>query len=275
MDGREVWGLGVMGETYVNSFENKVKLLLNKVEAPDKTLDNAYELCVKADALRIQNYFEESVKQYLACLSFDQDNIDAYKGLGLSYRHIGNIKESIQAFEQAKKLAPFDKIIRTELGYSYSLDRNFPKAQKEIKCSIKLDPEYIDAQAQLAAVHELAGETEMAIKICKKIIDQRPSYIAAYNTLGNLYIKLGLLNKAIDTLKTLLKINPDFSRAYLGIAISYDKMGNSPEAIRFYKKYIQLKPSSSQVPYISERLEELKKDKKIEKNYSLKLIVSN
>lgn len=214
----------------------------------------AYEHCVKADALRIKNYFLESIDEYIAAISYDENSIDAFKGLGLSYRQVGLVKSAIESFEKAKKIAPFDKSVRYELGCTYTQGSEFEKALKEFKSALKIDPEYIDAQFNLAITHELANEIDLAIAIYNKIIEQRPSYITAYHNLGSLYMRLGHNQYAIEVFKALLKINPEFTRAYLGIAIAYDKMENASRALRYYKKYMTLKPNSANIPYIKERV---------------------
>lgn len=265
-----------MGIVSKNSSDNKLHNLLNKIDNPQKQQNKAaYDHCVKADALRIQNYFWESIDEYLSAISCDESNYEAYKGLALSYKQVGYIKSAIESFEKAKKLAPFDKAIRYELGYCYYQANKLPKSMKELQKAIKLDPEYIDAQFQLAVVHELINELDLAIKIYQKIIKERPSFIAAYNNLASLYIRIGLLDKAISIFKELLIINPDFVRAYLGIAVAYDKMNNTNDAVRFYRKYMEIKPNSVNIPYIVERLSELKKESKPSSKTHLKLVICN
>ena len=68
--------MGVVGEEF-----DKLKTLLNKPKNHNEAYSNkAYEYCVKADALRIRNYFLESIEKgetlnkYLPKYLFDEPN---------------------------------------------------------------------------------------------------------------------------------------------------------------------------------------------------------
>jgi tetratricopeptide (TPR) repeat protein len=258
-----------------NADKEKLKSFANKIKAPRPKNEKAYDHCVRADGLRIQNHFEESINEYLKAILFDKSNYEAYWGLGLSYKGLGDMHNAVISLEKAKELAPFDKKKRCELGYCYCNLNKYRQALNEIKRAIKLDPGYLDAQLQLAVIHEMSNELDMAMKVYCKIISDRPSYISAYNNLGSLYIRLGLLNQAVNTFKRILRINPDFARAYLGIAVAYDKMNQISDSIRFYKKYMDLKPNSVNIPYILARLGDMKSERKSTNNSHLKLIVQN
>jgi len=248
-----------------NIVTDRIQGFLNKTiicESLDKERKLSYEHCVKADALRIRNYFLESVTEYLLALSYDENNKDAFKGIGLSYKQLGKIQNAIIAFEKAVKLSPFDKNVRYELAGCYYQNNNLKQAFKEYKRVIKLDPDFTDAQNNLALVHELCGETDMSIKIYNKIIETDPSYLSAYNNLGSLYLRMENFSMALKVFRKAIKINKEFSRAYLGLAITFDRMFCPSDAIRYYKKYLNIKPNSANVGYIIQRIKELKLEKK-------------
>ena len=61
------------------AYEKSNKEMLNEMEG--KILlseDEAYKLCVKADALRISGMYQESVSKYLRAIFNKRDYIDAY-----------------------------------------------------------------------------------------------------------------------------------------------------------------------------------------------------
>ena len=162
---------------------------------------DAYRHFIKAEALRLNNLFLESIEEYLISISHDSQNYEAFKGLGLAYRKAGLVKKSIEALYKAKHLSPFDKSIYNELGYSLVMENRPEAALKEFRKAIKLDPDYIEAQFNLAVGHEFINETDLAIKIYNKILEIRPSYISAYNNLGSLYIRIGQYRNAIEIFK--------------------------------------------------------------------------
>jgi tetratricopeptide (TPR) repeat protein len=262
-----------------NIVTDRIQGFLNKTivcDNLDKERKHSYEHCIKADALRIRNYFLESISEYLLAISYDENNKDAFKGLGLSYKQLGKMQNAIIAFEKAVKQMPFDKNLRYELASCYYQNNNLKQALIEFKRVIKLDPDFVDAQNNLALVHELVGETDMAIKIYNKIIETNSEYLSAYNNLGSLYLKLENFAMALRIFRQAIKINKEFSRAYLGIAITFDRMFCPSDAVRYYKKYLRIKPNSANVSYIVQRMKELKIEKKGCKQHSPKLkLVAN
>lgn len=249
-----------MGIVSGNSSAKNFEMLLNKVDHPEKDNFQTYEHCVKADALRIQNLYWESIEEYLQALSFDENNVDALKGLGKSYKHVNYMKSAIEVLTKAKKIVPFDKEVYLELGICYYIDSKFSQAFKYLKRAIKIAPNYTEAQLHLAIAHEFANEIDLAIKVYNKIIEEKPSYVAAYNNLGGLYLRLNMCTAGVETFSSLLRINPEFARAFLGIAICYDKMDNTTLAIKYYKKYMQIKPNSDNIPYVLDRLKSMKEE---------------
>lgn len=262
-----------MGIVSGNSSADQLEKFLNKIDHPEKNNSvKAYEHCIKADALRIKNLYWESISEYLTAITYDENNIDILKGLGLSYKSVGYNKSAIETLNKAKKIASFDKEVYLELGICYYLENKFEKAFKALKTAIKLDPNYIYAQFHLAITHELANEVDLAIKIYTKIIEEKPSFIAAYNNLGGLYLRIGMSIQGIDIFQKIIKINPDFARAYLGIAVCYDKMGNKNNSVRYYKKYMQMKPESGNIPYIIDRITTIKSENPILEKSHLRLV---
>lgn len=237
----------------------KVKSFINvlntKVNTPEEI---SYRHLIKADALRMKNYFWESIDEYMNVLKFDEDNIDAHKGLGFSYKQIGYTQSAVNSFNKAKKLSSFDKTLYYEIGCCYCMDKKYDKAIKELKKALKLCPEYVEAKINLALALELSNQFDLSIKYYLKIIEAHPENVSAFNALGSLYIKLEMQNKAIKTFRQLLKINKNYSRAYLGIAIAFDKMGCKNDSMRYYKKYMELKPNCGNLPFILDRLKELR-----------------
>jgi len=236
----------------------------------------AYRHLIKADALRIKNCFWEAIDEYAIALENTENSaqkLEIYKGLALSYKQVGYISDAINTLDKARKTAPFDKTIYYEMGCCYCMDKKFCAAIKNYKKALKINPDYMEAKLNLALAYELAGQNSMAVKSYIKIIETHPDNLSAYNALGSLYIKLKFFTKAIKTFSKLLKISREYSRGYLGIAIAYDKMGNSSASLRYYKKYIGMKPNCGNLPYIIDRIKEIKSGISLKKQSHLKLVV--
>ncbi|MDD3437143.1 MAG: tetratricopeptide repeat protein [Candidatus Gastranaerophilales bacterium] len=230
----------------------------------------AYQLYVKADALRLANYYKEAVGRYLNSILIDRDNADAYYGLGICYKNLNKFQKAIEALEKARKIREMDFSICYELGVCYLLSGEICLAMQNLVKSLKLNPKNINAQIQLAIAHEISEENDMALMIYQKIIETSPKYIKAYNHKSALLMSMEEYYEASIVFNQVLKINPDYYRAYLGIGICFDKLGKLSDAVRYYRKFLNYKPNSHHAPVVRTRLSEIREKSKI--NLSPKML---
>jgi len=245
-----------------NSSFSELQGLVNKVETPLSKEPSYYHL-VRAEALRIKKFFWDSIEEYLTAIELDNENIEAFKGLGLAYKQIGCIKSAISSFSSAKKLNYFDSYLYFEAGCCYCMEQNYPDAIKEYKQALNLCPDYLEARFNLALAYEMSEQYGLAIEEYSALIKMNPEFIKAYNNLGSLYMKFSDYKSSLKVFRDVLKHNPGFTRAYLGVAISSDKLGQRIIASRYYKKYLKKSPNSDNVPYIIDRLGELSRERAV------------
>ena len=113
---------------------------------------------------------------------------------------------------------------------------------------------------QLALVHEMIEEDDMALMIYQKIIETNPEYIRAYIQKATLYMHIEDYLNSAKVFKKVLRLNPDYYRAYLALGICMEKLGNSIAAKRFYKKYLKHNASEEVFERISGLSTDLRKE---------------
>ena len=216
-------------------------------------------LCAQGDVFRHKNNPRAALKQYLSSIMIKRDNIDAYKGLSLTYKKLKDYERAISCLLKAKEMSQFDAVIYYELGMNYLLNSQVPEASKNLRRAIRLNNKNYNAQMQLAIAHELMGEDELALCIYQKIIEEKPRFIPAYNHKARIYMTGRDYNSALNTFKKILEVNPRYYKAYLGLGICCEKSGYPSKALSNYKKFISLAPSSKNAKTIKERVEMLSK----------------
>jgi tetratricopeptide (TPR) repeat protein len=109
---------------------------------------------------------------------------------------------------------------------------------------LKLDPDNEDAHLNLGYICKERGETAVAEKYLKRTIEIAPEYAVAHAQLGELLAKQTERRKeAVDSLRSAIQHNPDdgWSRAYLANALVQLK---EPEAAEEqYQKLVELWPN--------------------------------
>jgi len=249
---------------------DKLEEVLVKQSLPSDT-KKFYKLLVKADALRINKMFQESIKHYLSALMIDRKNVQIYIGLAQSYMHLDNTDKAIETLEKARALEPNNPEISFEIGKCF-MRMGLPcVAAVSLKETILLDKNNLEAQLQLGVAHELTGEPDMALKIYQRIIEKHPSFLKAYQHKAALLVELHSYQEAAAVFCELIKINPQYYKAVLGIGICFDKMGKTSSAVRYYKKFLQLKPNSKNAPDVTSRLSQIRKGRVVSAKNFLKL----
>ncbi len=252
-----------------NKDEKVEDVLIKKTSEPE--LKRAYKFLVKADALRLNKMFQESIKHYLSALMIERNNIQIYIGLAQSYLHLDNLDKAVETLEKAKNIEPNNPDIPFEIGKCF-LRMGLPcVAVVNLKEAILLDKNNIDAQLQLGVAHELMEEKELALMVYQRIMEKHPSFLKAYQHKAALLVELERYPQAANVFAQLLKINPQYYKALLGIGICFDKMGKTSGAIRYYKRFLELKPNSKNAPDVLERLKQIQKTHCLSKENFLKL----
>jgi tetratricopeptide (TPR) repeat protein len=82
-------------------------------------------------------------------------------------------------------------------------------AEKELKLSIKLNPEMIDAYLNLGIIYYKKGKIKDSEKYFKKAIKIDPNYAKAHNNLGSVYFKQGKFNEALKEYNKVLQLDKE------------------------------------------------------------------
>ncbi|MFH0732312.1 MAG: BatD family protein [Candidatus Omnitrophota bacterium] len=99
-----------------------LSLLQAETYAQDTKAESfAYAKFIKANSLYQQEKFEQSIAEYedIAGAGFESANV--YYNLGNAYFKIGSVGRAVLNYERAKRLAPGDEDLRTNLEYAKSL----------------------------------------------------------------------------------------------------------------------------------------------------------
>ena len=228
--------------------------VLNKISIKEQSL--SYEDCVKGDALRLANKYQESLPVYLQAIMKDRKNYDAYLGIALSYKAIEKFDKALLYFSKAHDIKnSFTTAL--EKGLCRFAIKEYEYAIRDFITAIKLEPENLDAQTWLAMAHEELEEYNMAFLIYDNLIEKHPHYLNAYINKGTLEMSIDKYQEATGTFAQVIKINPDFYKAYFGIALCFDKMGKNRDAKRYYTKFLAIKPNADVADFVNARLNKL------------------
>ena len=225
----------------------------------------------RADELMANNMPKEAATEYLKSMLKDNSNIKSYIGASRAYKELEEYDKAIKYLENAKKQASFDYEIYYELGLNHLMNSDFDVANKNFRKTIKLNPDFMNAQVQLAISHEMMDEPNMAFAIYEKIIEEDSNFILAHHHKAGLLMSLGDFEEAAKEFFEILKIDNEYSKAFLGLGICFDKLEKYTNAVRFYKKYIISNPKAEAVRSIAARIFDIVNATKERPNCNLRI----
>jgi len=140
--------------------------------------------------------------------------------------------------------------------YSYAnkggqlLDEDqFDEAEKLLRKSIEIKPDYADAHDNLGFVLLQKNKIEEAEKEYKIALKLNPKSAKTHQNLGALYLERNEYDKAQKALETSLKIDPEYSEAHEGIGVILQYKKDIDGAQRAYETAIRYKPGNANAHY--------------------------
>jgi tetratricopeptide (TPR) repeat protein len=99
-----------------------------------------------------KNDYQLAERYYREALTHDPNFIKARRGLGLTYKAMGRVREAIFIFEKTIKLSPQVPHLHYDLGELYALTGEYQKAREAYSTVMKLVPNSpLAAEAELIA----------------------------------------------------------------------------------------------------------------------------
>lgn len=117
------------------------------------------------------NNFDSAATAYKKALELD-NNPTYYVNLGFCYARMDSAKESLDAFQKALQLMPFDKIgyIYNQIAAVYYSRNNFKESKKNYEEALLYNPENIDAQFYVATINDKMKNYKTAAAAYGKVV---------------------------------------------------------------------------------------------------------
>jgi tetratricopeptide (TPR) repeat protein len=158
-------------------------------------------------------------------------------------------KDDISLWSDCIKKSPAKARPHNNLGVAYTEKGLIEKAIVEIKESLRLKPDFINAFISLGNAYMKIGLTDKAIYQYNEALRLKPDYGEAYVNLGNAIISKGNIEQAITCYKTSIALTPGYVPARVNLASAYGSKGMTEEAISEYKKALELKSDNPDIHY--------------------------
>lgn len=184
---------------------------------------------------------------------------------GLARQSLGQLKEALQAFEQAHRWIPSAELTQRIASIKPMLSSPEPVQQlvlsarqmvaagqvdgalKMFNAALQLHADSVEALHGLAMLQRGRGLFDLALPLLQKALILAPERADLYNDLGMLFQDRGDLPKAISFHKRALKLEPSFVFALANLGVAYKRQSKNADAIATYRAALALAPNFAEV----------------------------
>ncbi len=182
------------------------------------------------------------------------------------YLTLGNIlraherwKEAAEAYSRGLKLMgkpqPRHWSIYYFRGIAYERSGEWPKAEKDFRLALRLNPDHPSVLNYLGySLIDRGEKLKEALKMVKKAVDARPNDGYIVDSLGWAYYRLGRYKDAVKYLERAVELRPGDPVINDHLGDAYWKVGRRLEARFQWRHALDSKPDEKDVPRIERKL---------------------
>jgi len=166
----------------------------------------------------------------------------AWNVLGVAFRSMGRIEESLEPMLQSVRLNPHDAQAHNNLGVTLKDLGRLAEAEVSFREAIRFKPDLAAAHSNLGNALRERGRLTEAEASFREAIRFKPDYAAAHSNLGQALRDRGRLAEAEASNREAIRLKPDFAQAHNSLGVTLKDLGRLAEAEASFREAIRLKP---------------------------------
>jgi superkiller protein 3 len=209
-----------------------------------------------ARVLRQQVRFDEALAEFSAVAAADPGNSEAFFYSGQIHYQRGEYEKARAALGKAVALAPASAsaLPRYQLGATLLRLGDLAGAERELRRSLELQPDYARALYALAEAREQSGDAKEAAALRARFDtlqrqeqerDEKGARYRHHERLGLLHSDRGEWPQAVSEFETAVSLEPRNARAYTYLGIALSNAGRIDPALAAFRKAIDLDPGQA------------------------------
>ena len=168
----------------------------------------------------------------------------ALQDMGNAMAMQGNLRAGLAKLLEAVKLDPDNVELNHQIALVLRNLGQYELSLKYFQRTLSLDPKFSEARNNLGTLYLLMEKWDAAIACFKDavgdILYKTPQY--AYNNMGYAYYKMGDYDRAIHSYKQALSSSRSYAVAYANLAQAYEAKGDVDQAVAAYKQVVFYSP---------------------------------
>ena len=214
------------------------------------------------DGVRLleQGKYERAIEKLVAARERLPGHAQLWNHLGLAYHGAYQLKDAINAYQQALRLDPNLAVARYNLGCLWLEQNEYAMAAEQLRSYTLLQPESADGWLRLATALLRDRKLDAAERSFAEVLKRAPTNIEALNSTGVLQLQRKRVREAALSFSAALAQNPKYGPALLNLAVVYHQhLNNRPLALQKYREYLAL-GTPPNAPAVQETVRQLEQE---------------
>lgn len=178
------------------------------------------------------------------------ESAEVFYNLGVSEFRLGNFENAVNALQESLKLKPNYPQANLFLGFSFENSERFSAAIEQFDKVIAATPESFDAWLEKGVCQFMLKDHQNAIQSIQKAINIEPTAAYGHRKLADVYFQRALFPEAAVSYKTADKLEPNVYYVNFRIGSSYFNDKRYKEAAPFFKKATEIEPRNQTAHYM-------------------------
>ena len=212
-------------------------MVSNKQKNDDEVFQESIQFHQSGDLSNAQKGFEYLISKY-------PKSADLCNSLGTLNLQMGEDKKGCSFLEKSLQINPDQPMISFNLGNSYAIQKNFPKALEFFKITILKAPDYIDAYIKKGELLTGLKIHNEAIDCFKNALKLAPKNLQILNSIGVNLLELDEAEDALEYFKQCIKIDKTIAIFYNNAGLAAYKINSFNESIEYFNLCINKSPNT-------------------------------
>jgi tetratricopeptide (TPR) repeat protein len=206
---------------------------------------DAVSLNISGDRLFDKGDLKGSIEEFQQALRLDSANINVHNSLGVCYGLLGEYDKAKLEFNSALKLSHTEVMAWYNMGFTFMLSGDRHKALDLFLKANAINQDVFEVTFQTGRLLMEMKQPESGKKFLKRAAALEPASGAVFRYLGDCYAKIGDVDAAIAAYKKAIKHNPSDAASSSAMGCLFAEQEENPDiALMFCQESIQLAPEN-------------------------------
>ena len=250
----------------------KLAIILNKLNKPNEALEYAQSFETKAKSYLLQNENNKALEEinkigvkteaYLSLLSEYYFNTESFEDCLKTIEELEKVNGLNPLPYQMKALVYEEKNDKLNSalnwGRCYLLQDKKEMALSEFLQAHSLDKKNTKVIEDIINLYENMNEKYPALEFAEKLIKLEPENVSILKKIAKHSIEEGDISAAIESLEKIAKLAENDYATFDELAKLYKKKKNYAKELHYLEKYLLKAPVSDKTPIVKNRIDELR-----------------